>query len=146
MSWMGDTDLPIMDIPGSIVPVDIKDVHTAKKEVVERLNYQHAFCYDNMTVDFGNVHMININCVCHFCQALKTYAGGKSVTECSSYSIPMWDLDITVIFQLKLTTDGGTMMHVRNHTSKKFTVLCIHDQSLHIGLTASHFYEHSEEI
>ena len=80
---MGDTDQQIMDIPDSIVPVDLKDARIAKKEVVETSHYQHAFWYDNMAVDLGNFHTININCVYQLCQGLKIYAGGKMSTKCS---------------------------------------------------------------
>ena len=130
----------------SVVPVDLKDVRIAKKKVVEGLNYQRAFCYKNIRVDIGNVHMISINCVCHLCQALEIYSGGKLATKYSCYSISKRDLDITAIFQLKLIRYDETVMHATNHTSKKFTKFFMHDQNLHIGLTISYFYERHLKI
>ena len=140
-SWMGDDHLPLLTIPGTIVPVNLDNVRLHNKCVVETSNLQHAFSFDNMNIDLGGIHILDIQCCGTLCDAIGMYTNGKLATKCSCYALSKRDADITGVFDLRLTTSDGKVMIVRNHTSKKFTRFFMKNQKLVIGLNAASFYD-----
>lgn len=144
-SWMGDTHLPIMTIPDSIIPVDLYNVRIPQRYVVENSGYQHAFCIDNVMVDLGAANMLDIKCCGNFCDALEQFAGGKLATKCSCYTLTKRDADLSGVFDLQLTTPDGSVMRVRHFTSKSFTRFFIVGEVLPVGLGASQFCDRRQK-
>lgn len=136
---MGDSHLALMNIPDSVIPVNLENLRLPQKKVDDSSDYQHAFCLHNVKITPFNVHVIDVKCADRLCDALDQYANGKLALKCACYSLSKREGHVSGVFNLKFETTDGKSFVVSNHTSKSFTKYFMQGQELPVGLKATKF-------
>ena len=145
-NWMGETNLPIMSIPDSIIPLTFNEVHLPTKPIVETSNFQHGFIYEHAKIILMNIHVLDVMCTGNYCNALGMFPGGKALKSCPCFQRSKRDSDMSFLFDLEIIVADGFTFHVRYHTDKAFTRFFVKGGSLPIGITASHFSSSRREM
>lgn len=135
--WMNN--IPLITIPGSIIPVKstlpLPPIH-----FVENKQDQAGFYEKGVIVTLDNLYIKSINCCGHLCGGLDMYKDGKQAPSCPCFSIEKHLGNVSGIFDMTLKFQASQEpRYIKHFTSKPFTNFFLRDEKMPMNVTGHSF-------